>query len=233
MHDREEAEAVWDEALGQLRLAMTRGTFDTWLRHSEGLGFEGDTLVVGVANQYGVDWLSNRLADLVGEVLSRYAKRPVSARFVVLPYGTKAGFAEQAELDDGQDEGPILEAVQTREVQLHGSGRKLAWTEFYIRIRTAFRVRALRRLKGAPLSVFLCLALHLNSDGVADPGIERIMRETGYSRSVVCSALAHLRALRLIERIPTGANERDRYRVRGYAWFGRKGAPALFEVDRR
>jgi hypothetical protein len=79
------------------------------------------------------------------------------------------------------------------------------------------------------------LALHVDRDGISSPGIECLMRETGYSRPSVCKALTALTSppLRLVEKLPEPDAVRgtDRYRMRGYAWFGTRPAPALFELD--
>jgi hypothetical protein len=114
---------------------------------------------------------------------------------------------------------------------------ELGPNDYYIKLKTAFRMCALYRLKGAKLPIFLCLALHVDSDGLSAPGIERIMRETGLARSTVCSALRELASppLSLIEKMPgqgrLGRRGPDRYRILGYAWFGNNPAPALFELE--
>ena len=82
--------------------------------------------------------------------------------------------------------------------------------------------------------MWLCLALHVDRNGISAPGIASIMRETGYgSKSTVCSALAYLCSpeVHLVERLPAGRWGADRYRILGYAWFGREPAAALFEMD--
>ena len=91
--------------------------------------------------------------------------------------------------------------------------------------------RALGKLKGAKLSVFLCLSLHVDRDGIAKPGgIETIMHETGYSRGAVCSALQHLDRAGLIRKL-RWHRDADRVQVLGYAWFGQQ--PALWESNSR
>ena len=76
--------------------------------------------------------------------------------------------------------------------------------------------------------MFLCIALHLDGDGTAKPGIETIMKETRLSRSAVCSALARPVCLGLVSK-QAGRRHRTRYMVRGYARFGPRPAPALWE----
>ena len=110
-------------------------------------------------------------------------------------------------------------------------GQSLAWTDVYIKLKVSFRRSAMRRLKGGGLSVWLCLALHVDKHGISAPGVKQIMRETGYSKATVCSALEELCSpgLNLVERLPSGGG-RTRYRPLGYAWIGRWPAPSLFEA---
>jgi len=109
-----------------------------------------------------------------------------------------------------------------------GGGGKLSPLDYYIRIKTAFRLRALGELSGTEVKVFLCIALHLDGDGTAKPGIETIMKETRLSKSAVCSAIARLVCLGLVSK-ELRYHQKTRYTVNGYAWFGPRPAPALWE----
>ena len=239
-----DAGEVWDKALAILKMQMTGPTFDTWLARSWVESKEGSEWTIAVPNAYAVDWLSNRLAGMIARSLSQIAGGPVSVRFVV---GTRPALrhpstgsgctqdaAQDEDLEDvpaADESGPIIEAVREERAAV-GSGGALVWTDFYIKLKVAFRKRALKKLKGARLSVFLCLALHVDRDGIAKPGgIEAIMHETGYSRGAVCSALDALDHAGLIDKIPTHHGA-DQYRVRGYAWFGQAPAPALWEESK-
>jgi len=106
--------------------------------------------------------------------------------------------------------------------------KELGPNDFYIRLKTAFCRRALRLCKGAPLSVLNCLWCHVNRDHVASPSIETMMKQTGYSRGVVCNALAELERLGLIVKRPRHRQVTE-YIVPAYAWFGPDPTPALFE----
>ncbi len=87
---------LWQAALGELELQMTRATFDTWLRDTRCLGCEAeDTLVIGVKNGYAVAWLQNRLYPHIRRTLYRLAGKEMHAQFVVwegkrLPESTPA-----------------------------------------------------------------------------------------------------------------------------------------------
>lgn len=234
---------VWEQAKELLALQMTKATFDTWLRGSWAISADGDQWVIGVFHAYAVDWLTNRLGTVISRTLGHVAGGPVTVRFEVgRPPGglggldqskrrvdTSRSMAESAEVDSA----PIIEAVREQRVTVSSSGGALQWVDFYIKLKVAFRKRALRRLKGAKLSVFICLALHVDRDGIAKPGgIEAIMHETDYSRGAVCSALADLDGAGLIKKIPQHHGP-DHYAVLGYAWFGQQPAPALWELGKK
>ncbi len=75
---------LWQAALGELELQMTRATFDTWLRDTRCLGLEAENIiVVGVKNGYAVAWLQNRLYPVIKRTLQRLAGAELDARFVV------------------------------------------------------------------------------------------------------------------------------------------------------
>jgi chromosomal replication initiator protein len=78
-----DANRIWQAALGELQLELTRATFETWLRNSHLVAYEDGVFVVGVANTYARDWLENRLRSVVARVLTRLTGRTASVRFVV------------------------------------------------------------------------------------------------------------------------------------------------------
>ena len=88
-----QALALWQSALSELELQMTRATFDTWLRPTRLLAWEptgsddsgsGSTRVVlGVPNGYVKDWLENRLLTPIQRTLHSIAGQPVEIAFQV------------------------------------------------------------------------------------------------------------------------------------------------------
>lgn len=63
------ASQVWEATLAQLMLRVTRQNYDTWLRSTVGLRFEGTTLVVGTTSELACDWLSTRMRNVIGQAL--------------------------------------------------------------------------------------------------------------------------------------------------------------------
>lgn len=78
-----DAHRIWQAALGELQLELTRATFETWLRNSRLVACEDGVFVIGVANTYARDWLESRLRSVVARVLTRLTGRTASVRFVV------------------------------------------------------------------------------------------------------------------------------------------------------
>ena len=58
---------------------MTRAKYETWLKHSEGLGFDGDVLRVGVKSPFTQEALATRFAPLVRRTLASVVGAPPSS----------------------------------------------------------------------------------------------------------------------------------------------------------
>jgi len=75
------AHQIWDATLAQLLLRVTRQNYDTWLRNTVGLRFEGTTLVVAAANDLACDWLSTRMKSVIAQALTAVAGPGLQLRF--------------------------------------------------------------------------------------------------------------------------------------------------------
>jgi chromosomal replication initiator protein len=76
-------EKVWQAALGELQLQMTKATFDTWVKQTHVVAYEDGTFIIGVQNGYAKDWLENRLLGTVKRTLAGILNRSVEVRFSV------------------------------------------------------------------------------------------------------------------------------------------------------
>jgi chromosomal replication initiator protein len=76
-------ETIWETALGELQLQMTKATFDTWVKQTSVLAYEDGTFIIGVQNGYAKDWLENRLAGSIKRTLTSILNRSVEVKFVV------------------------------------------------------------------------------------------------------------------------------------------------------
>ena len=55
------AHRIWDTALGQLQLQVTRPNFDTWLKDTVGLRTENGSFIVGTPSDFVSEWLSAKM----------------------------------------------------------------------------------------------------------------------------------------------------------------------------
>ena len=69
---------VWGAAVEGLRQAVTRGTFDAYVRDARLVGVDGDALVIEVRTAGARDWMKARLAGRVREAWAAAGGSPVS-----------------------------------------------------------------------------------------------------------------------------------------------------------
>jgi chromosomal replication initiator protein len=74
---------VWQAALGELQLQMTRATFDTWLRDARFIGHEDGTYVIGVPTAYIKDWLDSRMRSTINRTLTGIVGQAAEVNVVV------------------------------------------------------------------------------------------------------------------------------------------------------
>jgi len=77
------AEQAWQSVLGQLQMEMPRASFESWVRDSKAVRYDGNTLSVGVRNVYTRDWLESRLQSTVERLLVGIMNAHVYVVFVV------------------------------------------------------------------------------------------------------------------------------------------------------
>lgn len=77
-------EELWQATLQELRLQMTRATFDLWLLGSAVVP-ESSTplfLTIAVRSKYAPEWLTHRLHHVIARTLTTVAGYPVKFRFI-------------------------------------------------------------------------------------------------------------------------------------------------------
>jgi len=74
---------IWQAALGDLQLQMSRADFSTWLKDTVALSQEDGVFVIGVPTPFAREWLENRLSPIIRRTLTRILGYSVEVRFVV------------------------------------------------------------------------------------------------------------------------------------------------------
>ena len=79
------ANQIWEAALGELQLKMTRATFDTWFRQTYVVDCQQDTFIIGTPTTYAKEWLENRHAPMIKRTVSSLVGRSIEMAFLVRP----------------------------------------------------------------------------------------------------------------------------------------------------
>lgn len=78
------AQRVWDAALGQLQIHVTRPNYDTWLKDTRGLRIEEGCFVVGVPTEFVKEWLGTRMRGLVSQTVGGILGSPTEVSFEII-----------------------------------------------------------------------------------------------------------------------------------------------------
>ncbi len=125
-----------------------------------------------------------------------------------------------------------LQIVRTSTVGYDQHGQDVLSEEAFVKVLVSFLTDgSLRQLKGAPLSAFLCVALHeakIVVSGAEPLTVSAIEGHTGWSRRSLIAALDHLVEHAYVTELPErGAKREKQYRVKAYAFFGKPSGSHL------
>lgn len=100
---------LWQQALRDLELQMTKSTFETWLRDSRAVRVDGGgALIVATPSPYAVEWLENRLHRSINTTLQRLGHAGAVRFIVASPGGDgEKALAEVAEDEAGRRPTPL------------------------------------------------------------------------------------------------------------------------------
>ncbi|HBG74932.1 MAG: chromosomal replication initiation protein DnaA [Chloroflexi bacterium GWB2_49_20] len=84
-----DGQQAWQSALGQLQMEMPKASFDTWVRDTRIVSYNGGTFTIGVRNAYARDWLESRLSSTATRLLMGIMNQDVDIQFVVSSDGER------------------------------------------------------------------------------------------------------------------------------------------------
>ena len=90
------AEQIWETTLGELQLQVSRANYDTWLKDTVGLAYEGNRFLIGTPSPFATEWLEQRLYSLVKRTLMGILGHEIEVRFQ-LHHGGNGDSARQGE----------------------------------------------------------------------------------------------------------------------------------------
>jgi chromosomal replication initiator protein len=80
-----EPTSIWDTFLSSIEGDLSRHVLDTWLKPVRCTGFEDDTAVLEVRDQFFRDWLHDHYIDIIRDRLSRQLGSTIAVRWVINP----------------------------------------------------------------------------------------------------------------------------------------------------
>ena len=83
---------VWQAALRELQLQMTRATFDTHLRNTRLIRLEDSVVTIAVDNERARDWLENQLRAVIQRTLKGIVGHHLEITFLVKPTSASQQF---------------------------------------------------------------------------------------------------------------------------------------------
>lgn len=78
-----EINSAWEKVLEHLQQAMPKASFDTWVRDTMPMHYQGDELQVASRNSYARDWLADRMTAQTSTLLAAGMGRPMRVKFIV------------------------------------------------------------------------------------------------------------------------------------------------------
>ncbi|MEA4900252.1 chromosomal replication initiator protein DnaA [Desulfitobacterium sp.] len=83
MPPRPSLQKLWQETLAKLETELSKPSFETWLSSTCLLNMDGNTLVIGVPNEFAKDWLESRYAPLIRSAVQTVFNQPMNLRFII------------------------------------------------------------------------------------------------------------------------------------------------------
>ena len=77
------AKEIWEAALGELQLQVSKPNYETWLKDTTGISYKEDTFIIGVPNVFIAEWLRSRLHSLIKRTLTGITGKTVDIQFAV------------------------------------------------------------------------------------------------------------------------------------------------------
>ncbi|HLZ10738.1 MAG TPA: DnaA/Hda family protein, partial [Chloroflexota bacterium] len=74
---------IWDAALGELQVQLSRPTYETWLRQATAVSIDDGRFVLRAHSTFTAEWLDQRLRPQIEQSLSHVLGRPIELEVIV------------------------------------------------------------------------------------------------------------------------------------------------------
>jgi chromosomal replication initiator protein len=128
--EAELAKQIWETALGELEIEVSKHNYQTWLAKTLGLSFQDNQFVVGVPNNFVAEYLDKNQRSLIEKTIIGLTRRDTHILFqVAAPDQTSPdGAGSLHEVANTQPLGtPIFNSRYTFDSFIVGNGNQLAY----------------------------------------------------------------------------------------------------------
>jgi chromosomal replication initiator protein len=77
------AQEIWETALGELQLQVSKANYRTWLEKARGISYQDDHLVLSVPNTFVAEYLDKNLRSLIEKTLIGIIQKDVKVSFSI------------------------------------------------------------------------------------------------------------------------------------------------------
>ena len=77
------AQEIWEAALGELQIQVSKPNYRTWLEKTEGLSYQDNQFIVSVPNTFVAEYLDRNQRSLIEKVLAGIINQRVQVQFQV------------------------------------------------------------------------------------------------------------------------------------------------------
>ncbi|MFC2064294.1 chromosomal replication initiator protein DnaA [Chloroflexota bacterium] len=151
-----DGQKAWQSALGQLQMEMPKASFDTWVRDTHILSYDGNEFTIGVRNAYARDWLESRLSNTAQQLLIGILNQDVEVKFVV-SYDKE--ISQQEEVNSSTTMIPDYSAVTPRRCNFNLNPR-YTFDNFIVGANNRLAVAASQAVAENPASAYNPLFLY-------------------------------------------------------------------------
>lgn len=78
-----ELDEIWGRTLDILENELSRPSFETWLKSTRLLNFDGFNMLIGVPNEFAKDWLETRYYNLIKNTIQLIVDQDVRLKFIL------------------------------------------------------------------------------------------------------------------------------------------------------
>ncbi len=117
---------IWESALGELQIQLTKANYDTWLRDTTGISYRDNQFVVGTPNGFAAEWLDKRLSSLIQKTLIGIIGEELDVSFQVYQGNGSSFQSNKAPQKHVRLQPPKLNPKYTFDYFIVGSSNRLA-----------------------------------------------------------------------------------------------------------